>query len=376
MTEPLLANAISASALAEYLTRPEAGSAPADPLAPYLGALTVQRFDAPEAETRALLAGVAVHDLGWLRKILVRGEDRERWLSGMVTNAVESLPNQTGAYNLVLNAQGRIQGDGYVWRDGDALELAVTAEQSEALLGHFDKFIIMDDVELITVESESALGLTGPEAESVLSKIGLRSLGNDLSISTGTVDGIPVRLFRSYGKLVPHYILWANSDKIPHLWQALVAAGATPVGSDALETLRIVEGIPAYGIDIQSRDLAQETAQDRALNFTKGCYLGQEIVERVRSRGQVHRHLRALELKPDSSTETPAVGTEIRIAGAAADSKPVVTLTSIAEVQLDDIRRIFAIGMVRAEAEVGKQALVYPGGTATILFEAPKLVVA
>ena len=77
----------------------------------YLGAKTPARLDAPEAETEALLFKAAVHDLGWLRRIRVRGEDRFRWLSGMVTNTVETLPDRTGAYNLVLNAQGRIQGD-------------------------------------------------------------------------------------------------------------------------------------------------------------------------------------------------------------------------------------------------------------------------
>src|SRR6202011_756955 len=93
--------------------------------------------------------------------------------------------------------------------------------------------------------------------------------------------------------VISHYVLWTETGHIPALWQALAAAGAKPAGAAALETLRIVEGIPAYEVDIQSRDLAQETAQTRALNFTKGCYLGQEIVERIRSRGAVHRQFSA-----------------------------------------------------------------------------------
>ena len=78
------------------------------------------------------------------------------------------------------------------------------------------------------------------------------------------------------------------------LWRTLSTAGATPVGARCLDAFRIAEGIPAYGIDMVERDLPQETSQMRALHFNKGCYLGQEIVERIRSRGNVHRHLRCI----------------------------------------------------------------------------------
>jgi folate-binding protein YgfZ len=374
MTE-LVLNA-TATTLAAHLS----ARIPAPELVPHLGALTAHHLDAAGvengAEIGALLRGAAVHDLGWLRRVAVRGEDRFRWLSGMVTNAVETLPEACGAYNLVLNAQGRIQGDVYVWRSSDSLEVEMTAEQSEALLTHFDHFIIMDDVELVHVTGQSALGITGPKAERILAALGLPALAEVLTHTTGTVSGVAVRLDRGFGTLVPHYALWADADQVPALWQAIVEAGATPVGAAALETLRIVEGIPAYGIDIQSRDLAQETSQDRAVSFTKGCYLGQEIVERIRSRGQVHRHLRSVELVPEGTFEVPSTGTELHMAASAAGGKPAGTLTSVAAVQLDGTRRIIAIAMIRAEAEVGSHPLMYPGGTAQILNAAPKLTAA
>ena len=78
-------------------------------------------LDAPETEIEALARGAALHDLGWMRRVAVRGEDRFRWLSGMVTNSVNDLFPNTGAWNLVLNAQGRIQGDLTVWREGEEL---------------------------------------------------------------------------------------------------------------------------------------------------------------------------------------------------------------------------------------------------------------
>ncbi len=118
-----------------------------------------------------------------------------------------------------------------------------------------------------------------------------------------------LRVARGYGVLAPHYELWVQAAEIPALWQALMEAGASPVGAATLEAFRIAEGIPAYGIDIAERDLPQETSQMRALSFNKGCYLGQEIVERIRSRGSVHRHLRQLEL----SGPVPAAGAELTI---------------------------------------------------------------
>ena len=372
MTE-LVLNA-TATTLAAHLSAQK--SAPE--LVAYLGALTAHHLDAAGlengAEIGALLRGAAVHDLGWLRRIAVRGEDRFRWLSGMVTNAVETLPEDCGEYNLVLNAQGRIQGDVYVWRSGDSLEVEMTAGQSEALLAHLDHFIIMDDVELVPVTGQSALGITGTEAERILAALGLPALADALSHTHGTASGVPVRLDRGYGTLVPHYALWVDAGHIPALWQAILEAGATPVGAAALETLRIVEGIPAYGIDIQSRDLAQETSQDRAVSFTKGCYLGQEIVERIRSRGQVHRHLRSVELVPEGVFEVPSAGMELHTA--AGSDKPAGLLSSVAAVQLNGSTRIFGIAMIRAEAEVGNRPLIYSGGTAQILNAAPKFIAA
>jgi len=382
MTEAVLTHEMPMTPLAATLA--EGGI----PFGSYRGVKTVERFertdspipatqalDAPDSETDALLCGAGVQDLGWMRRIAVRGEDRFRWLSGMVTNGVDTLEEGRGAYNLVLNAQGRIQGDCYVWRRGEGLEIEVTAEQREALLGHFDKFIIMDDVELVPLEEECALGLAGPQSDRVLDALGVPKLVEPLSSVVGRVSAvsgsIDLLVSRDYGAVVPHYTLWTGKSQIRELWMALLAAGAIAVGAEAVETLRVVEGVPAYGIDMQSRDLAQETSQLRALSFTKGCYLGQEIVERVRSRGQVHRHLRQLEIEPASGNCRPAVGTELRVQGSAPDSKPGAQLTSVTRLTVAGRNRVFAIAMVREEAEVGGRALVYDGGTARILQRPP-----
>jgi folate-binding protein YgfZ len=354
-----------------------ASSHPAGQAGVYRGVVTPRELDSPARETAALAAGAAVHDLGWLRRVSVRGEDRFRWLNGMVTNKVSDLEPGKGAWNLVLNAQGRIQGDVTVWRDRDSLEIEIAADQVDRLLAHFDRFIIMDDVELMPLDGATALGLTGPQVESVLAALGLPVLPEPMTQVRAAWSGFDLRLVRGYGAQSPHYELWLPVAGTAQLWQALCAAGATPVGTASLEAFRIAEGIPAYGIDIVERDLAQETSQMRALNFSKGCYLGQEIVERIRSRGNVHRHLRQLEL----TGPMPAAGTELapsREQASEGSAKPAGHITSAAELPLPGGRRIFALGMIRAEAELGSQPLVYTAGTATgtarILAAPPSLI--
>jgi folate-binding protein YgfZ len=365
MTETALTQAVQTTPLAALLAhaaKPE--------LMACCGMLTPKELDAPGRETAALISAAAVHDLGWLRRVAVRGEDRFRWLSGMVTNMVNDLPANAGAWNLVLNAQGRILGDLHVWRDGESLKLAIAADQYDKLLAHLDHFIIMDDVELVPLDGETALGLSGPQAPNLLAHLGLPALPEPLTSVHTEWDGKEIRLVRAYGVLAPHYELWVQAAEIPALWKALLDAGANPVGAATLEAFRIAEGIPAYGIDIAERDLAQETSQMRALSFNKGCYLGQEIVERIHSRGSVHRHLRSLELVGPF----PDAGTELKSESGA----PAGQITSAAGLQLPLGQRFFALAMMRGEAETGSQSFTYTAGeaagTARILATPPKLV--
>jgi folate-binding protein YgfZ len=380
MTETAIPPAIKATEpTATQLATLLAQAAAPPQLLAYRGALTPLRLDAAEKEIAALLTGVAVHDLGWLRRVAVRGEDRFRWLSGMVTNTVNDLAANAGAWNLVLNAQGRIQGDLHVAREGDALYLMIAADQYDRLLAHLERFIIMDDVELVPLSvdangelsGETALGLAGPLAADLLMRLGLPGPQEPLTSARAAWNGQDLRVVRAYGVLTPYYELWARAALIPTLWQALVEAGARPVGTASLEAFRIAEGIPAYGIDMVERDLPQETSQMRMLSFNKGCYLGQEIVERIRSRGSVHRHLRSLEL----FGAVPAAGAALTLEGGAVAGQ----ITSAAELPLPTGSRVFALGMMRGEAELspqrrgsvaggpeaGKQLFTYTAGTAT-----------
>jgi folate-binding protein YgfZ len=333
-------------------------------LAEAFGRRTPRAFDAPEREIATLLGAAAVHDLGWLQRVAVRGEDSQRWLNGMVTNSVKDLPPQGGAWNFVLNAQGHILGDLNVWREGDALELEMAADQSEKLLAHLEKFIIMDDVELAPVAGVAALGLAGPRAALVLATLGLAAPSAPMTGLGSKWHGQPILIRRGYGALTEHYALWAAESLLAELWRALVEAGAAPVGWNALNAVRIAEGLPLYGVDIAERDLPQETAQQRALHFSKGCYIGQEIVERVNARGRVHRSLRSLEL----TGPLPAPGDELL----AEDGTNAGHITSAAELPLGSARRIFALGVVQAAAAARQQTLRYHSGAgAAQLLAAP-----
>jgi folate-binding protein YgfZ len=406
MTESSLVQTAISTPLTEQLqTSAKPHELAASQIGSYRGVLTPREFDAPARETAALAQGAALHDLGWLRRVAVRGQDRFRWLSGMVTNTVNDLFPNSGAWNLVLNAQGRIQGDLTVWRgheeqsplhrNSDAapkssdpmlgtpfageseLELVIAADQYEALLAHLNHFIIMDDVELVPLSqeavcgagSETALGLTGPDADAVLERVGLPTVAAPMAATDVEWNGWNLRILRDYGTLVPHYQFFLPCAGLSKLWSCLRTGGADPAGSAALEAFRIAEGIPTYGIDIAERDLPQETAQMRALHFNKGCYLGQEIVERIRSRGNVHRHLRHLEL----TGPVPAAGTELTLR----DGKSAGAITSAAALPLPTGRRVFALAMIRAEAEIGDQTFTYTAGaetgTATLLAAPPSL---
>jgi folate-binding protein YgfZ len=322
----------------------------------------------------ALLRGVAVAPLdsvGWIR---VTGSDRVRWLNGMVTNAIETLAPGEGCYNFVLNAQGRIQGDLTAFAEADAYLLETGREQVPALMAHLDRFIIMDDVELADItDSRHGVLVAGPQAESILARLGFATGAHSpLHLQSASWNAATIHIVHAHGPVVPRYELWSDSATVAALTASIIAAGGTPILAEAVEYLRILSGTPRYGVDIRNtdaaHDLPQETAQTRALHFSKGCYLGQEIVERIRSRGSVHRTFHGFEL----TGALPAPGAPLT---AESSPRPVGELTSVAAIPLPEsaaapARTIqLALGYVRREALADAQAraltLEYPGGIAT-----------
>ena len=309
-------------------------------------------------QIRENAAFAPLNDRAFLR---ITGSDATRWLNGMVTNSIQSLISGEGNYNFLLNAQGRIQGDCTIYRDGDDFLLETAANQIEAIQHHLDHFIIMDDVELSPEYTEKqGLLLLGPKASAILTALGLTAPDPLHLIHVETTHGSVLLLTPSAGSVV-RYELWAEAAAIVSLRDSVLAAGATEVSDTALEHLRLLEATPRFGQDIRDRDLPQETAQTHALHFSKGCYLGQEIVERIRSRGQVHRTFTAFRLTPSSGSEAlPNLPTPLE-----ANGKPVGELTSAALIPLPEGPTLFALGYVRREALETNQPLTYPGGGVT-----------
>ncbi len=346
-----------------------AALSPAPALGLYGGALTARVFDGLPSEMDTLLRAAGVSDLGWRGKILVAGGDRLRWLNGMVSNAVQALPEGQGNYSFLLSVQGRIQGDCNVYRRAEDILLDTSIEQIPALMRHLDHFIIMDDVELADVSQEwTALSLAGPRAGQVLATLGFSPTtpgGENFRMSSAKIGEVACTVIEAYHVTVPRYELWFAPEHVLAVWETLQAAGANPVGYEAMEALRVLDGTPLYGVDLNDRDLPQETAQMRALNFSKGCYLGQEIVERIRSRGKVNRQFRQFTLQGKRPETLPI---ELR-----SKDQAVGRITSTASLSSAGLPQALALGFVRVEALERDQEITYDEGVAVALAKPPAI---
>lgn len=325
----------------------------------YLGTEEPSSFGDARHEYVELLTGCGVYDLGWCGKLVATGSDRLRWLNGMVTNNIRDLAVNRGNYSFLLNAQGRILGDLYAYNRGDFILLETAAWQAPKLKEAFDKFIIMDDVEITDIsEKLTSLGVQGPRAKEVLRDAGVKFAGVEpMEVQDVTWHEAGISVTRMMSDVARTYEIWLAPGTSGPLWDALLGRGAKPVGMQALEMFRIAAGVPRYGRDITERYLPQETAQDSALNFSKGCYVGQEIVERIRSRALLHRRLTGLVV----NGPPPASGAKIQLGG-----KDVGEITSAISVPAGDTELTLALGYVRTEAQSPGTALHVEGAKALV----------
>lgn len=270
-------------------------------------------------------------DVSGRGKIKVTGEDRARLLHAMTTNHIEQLTPGTGCYAFFLSAQGRILADANILCRPDYFLLDTEPETREKLYQHLDKFIIADDVTLedvteatATIALEGALQAAGapvPDAPYANAEWG-RWLVARLSYTGGL-----------------GYALFAPIEDKAELVRQLEAGGTSAGSAEDFNIGRLENGKPRYGQDISERYLAQEVNQPSALHFNKGCYLGQEIVERVRSRGQVHRVLMPISLETEA---VPAPGTKLQV-----DGKDVAELTSAGFSSM--LNKVVGLAYVRME---------------------------
>jgi tRNA-modifying protein YgfZ len=257
----------------------------------------------------ALMNGAGVIDLSARGRFRATGEDRARLLHAMSTNHIQGMQPGEGLYTFFLNAQGRILADAFVLCFEDHFLLDTAAETRESLREHLDRYVIADDVTLDDITDQTfVLGLEGPKAREIAAAASIPGPAGRFahlrwgdytlaSIAAAGADGL-----RVYGP----------EEHLDGAIELLESAGAIAASEQDAEAARIANFKPRYGVDIDDRTLPQESQLMDALHFQKGCYLGQEIVERVRSRGHVNRLLVGFRMR---SGGTAARGAKVLFEG-------------------------------------------------------------
>ena len=259
-------------------------------------------FGNPAAEYDAVRSGAGWLDLADRAILSITGPDSTEWLQGMLSNDIKALGAGDGAPAAVLNIQGKILADVRVFRTDDAFLLDLSEPLVLGVLEHLDRYLIADEVEISDLSGALAmLSIQGPRAETALS--GLLEAGSlparDLSHGDFAIGGDRVRVVRATHTGEPGFDLVVPRRRLPAMAAAPGAGNIPWVGLHAREILRIETGIPRYGADMDADTLLLETSLDDAVCFTKGCYLGQETVERIHSRGHVNRRLVGLKAEGD-----------------------------------------------------------------------------
>jgi aminomethyltransferase len=256
----------------------------------------------------ALTSGAGLIDLSSRGRIRVTGEDRARLLHALSTNHIERLAPGQGCYAFFLNAQGKILADANILCFADYLLLDTEPEMREALRRHIEKYVIAEDVTLEDTEL-TVFGVEGPRAADAMAAAGAPVPGEDYAHAAWD-DAVVARISHTGA---PGFRIWVPR---PQQDEAVARLGLPLATPEEARIVRLEHGKPRYGEDITDVTLPQESEQMHAVSFNKGCYLGQEIVERIRARGQVHRRLERLEYEPGhppdaqitSEVYSPALG--------------------------------------------------------------------
>lgn len=311
-------------------------------------------FGDAEAEYRALGDEAALVDLAFHARVRATGADRVDFLHGMLTNDVKRLTPGRGCFTLLLTEQGKVVADAVALALADAILLDGMASAMTAAAVALGRLIVADDVELsVPGDAAHAFGLYGPRACGALERLGVVAPpAEDYAHELVAVQGVAARVVRVPAPAAGGFLLLVAESDAAVWWGRCLEAGVPAAGQHALDTLRIESGVPWYGRDFGPETLALEVPLDAAISFTKGCYLGQEVVERVTARGHVNRKLVGLEVE---GGEVPAPGDALF-----AGEREVGRVTSAAwSWHLD---RPVALGYVRREHLAPGTILTLRGG--------------
>jgi glycine cleavage system T protein len=330
-------------------------------------------FGNSAAEYDAVREAVGLIDLSHRGLLQITGPDRVTFLQGMLSSDVQALRPFEGHFSTILNQQGKVLADLRVLCAVNSFYLDFWAPLKDKIIAHLNRYLVADEVEIEDrTEEYTTLSLQGPRSEALMVEFAGQArlpdqLAHHAMLTTGDPAICVVRASHTgesgFDLIIPKAELVAVAQRLTEIGRRFAAAW---IGQEALEILRLEAGIAQYGTDITEDNLLLETGLDNHVSFTKGCYLGQEIVERVRSRGHVNRKLRGLLI----GGATPARhGDAIR-----ADDKQVGMITS--SVNSPRLGRAIALGYLQRDYwEPGTQVTVSSlAGLSTALVTEPPFV--
>ena len=279
-----------------------------------------------EDEVAALREGCALADRSNVARLELMGEDRQRFLNGLVTVEVKDLASGRGGYGYFTDRQGKILADTVVLAFEDRLWLELPPGAGEAVRAHLEKYIIADRIEVKSLDDLVLWCVAGPRARDLLAAVSAGALPDEAwSHVKLKLAGSEVEAVRQARLGVEAWTLWTSASIARAVAESLVQAGPTfglrSVGDDALSVLRVEEGIPRFGADFGPENFPQEVGEDGAVSYTKGCYLGQEIVARIHYRGGVNYRL----VPVGFEGATPGSGTPLLL-----EEREVGTVRSVA----------------------------------------------
>ncbi len=335
----------------------------------YFGTILPARFGDFDAEYQAIRRAVALVDTNYRALFSLAGPDRQRYLNAVLSSNVRDLKSGQGTVGLLLNPQGHILAEIETFADADRILAASHAMVRERTFATLDKFIIMDDVTLEDLTSSTGmLDLLGPRSAELISEIAQVDISAmpELSHVETNLESIPCRIVRRTFGGHPAATLIAAREHLSVLWQSLLtrvrSVGGLPAGLKAVNSIRLESGIAWFGHDYDDKNIPHEAALELShISYEKGCYTGQEIVERVRSRGHANRRLTGLQFL---DANVPAAGTKLLVPGDPA-GKEAGHVTSSGFSPL--LSRPIGLGYVRREYSAVGTRLDASGAVAEVI---------
>ena len=277
----------------------------------YEGWELVGHFTDPYQEHHAARQRVGVVDLSHRGRLRLTGSDRAAYLHRIISNDVEGLSVGAGNYATILTNRGKIIADMNVHVFEDSVGVETNAETTLSLYQELDKYLIADDVTIEDcTESTGVVGVHGPKSAELLQEIcgfDVRHLPEYHNV-VHEIEGQPIVCVRANETGEVGYNLCVAAESVEWLWDTILtkgrAFGVEPIGLTALNSLRIEAGIPRYGAELDDSIFPGEAELEKAISFEKGCYIGQEIVARMKYRGHPNRLLRGFEIVGDTAPQS------------------------------------------------------------------------